>query len=166
MTEDIACFPVWEYALDEEGLEGQDEATVRPVDHRIPLDLAPSSYFVRARFTLADETTHVGLVELHQIPGDPIIIVEGDVWSASKRRPVIVTAEGPIGFYFGALGPRPDDIARAYRLLGGRHPKAVFPIKYISDVSLPTGPVQGRIDGFQYLEDKPEPNHFILRTVT
>ena len=31
---DLAAFPIWEYADDEEGLEGRDETWVRPVDAR------------------------------------------------------------------------------------------------------------------------------------
>ena len=31
---DLDRFPAWEFALDEEGRAGQDEATVRPVEIR------------------------------------------------------------------------------------------------------------------------------------
>jgi hypothetical protein len=42
---DLAQFPVWEYALDEEGYEGQDERTVRPYTADPPLEqsYAPES---------------------------------------------------------------------------------------------------------------------------
>jgi hypothetical protein len=32
--DDLATFPIWEFADDEEGLEGRDETWVRPVDSR------------------------------------------------------------------------------------------------------------------------------------
>jgi hypothetical protein len=35
---DLLEAPVWEFALDEEGEEGQDEATVRPWARQEPLD--------------------------------------------------------------------------------------------------------------------------------
>jgi hypothetical protein len=37
-TEDLDFAPIWEYAHDEEGEEGQDEATVRPVEPARSLD--------------------------------------------------------------------------------------------------------------------------------
>jgi hypothetical protein len=50
---DFERFGVWEFALDEEGREGQDEATVRPREFDDPLDPADGNFVVRARFTLA-----------------------------------------------------------------------------------------------------------------
>jgi hypothetical protein len=32
-VEDLLAFPIWEFAADEEGAEGQDETWVRPVRH-------------------------------------------------------------------------------------------------------------------------------------
>ena len=40
-ADDFSAYPVWEFASDEEGEEGQDEATVRPYSLRDPLVLAP-----------------------------------------------------------------------------------------------------------------------------
>ena len=37
-VDDFTEFPVWEFALDEEGEENQDEATVRPSTAPLPLD--------------------------------------------------------------------------------------------------------------------------------
>jgi hypothetical protein len=37
-TDDLEHFPVWEFALDEEGDEVQDEATVRPRESSAPLN--------------------------------------------------------------------------------------------------------------------------------
>jgi len=52
--EDLNEFPVWEFALDEEGEEGQDEATVRPYMNSGKLDPSDGMFVVRAIFTLAD----------------------------------------------------------------------------------------------------------------
>lgn len=36
---DLLVFPIWEFAIDEEGVDGQDETWIRPVDVRtIPLE--------------------------------------------------------------------------------------------------------------------------------
>lgn len=52
--DDLRKSPVWEFALDEEGEEGQDEATVRPCEIPAPLDPADGPFIIRALFTLAD----------------------------------------------------------------------------------------------------------------
>ena len=57
---DLAAFAVWEFALDEEGEEGQDEANVRPSQAPLPLDASEAMYVVRAKFSLVDGTRHVG----------------------------------------------------------------------------------------------------------
>src|ERR1700735_3746644 len=51
---DLERFPVWEFALDEEGEEGQDEATVRPYAASGALDAAAGMFIVRAKLTLSD----------------------------------------------------------------------------------------------------------------
>ena len=47
--QDLERFAVWEFALDEEGNEGQDEATVRPWELAAPLDPAQGMFVVRDR---------------------------------------------------------------------------------------------------------------------
>jgi hypothetical protein len=44
--EDFERHPVWEFALDEEGEEGQDEATVRPYSVAGPADSAEGTLVV------------------------------------------------------------------------------------------------------------------------
>ncbi len=58
--EDLNRFPVWEFGLDEEGEEGQDEATVRPRKIKEPLDPSEETFIVRAVFTLVDRTILTG----------------------------------------------------------------------------------------------------------
>ena len=57
---DLEQRPIWEFALDEEGEEGQDEATVRPWTGNQPLDPADGMFVVRAVFELADGTKLTG----------------------------------------------------------------------------------------------------------
>ena len=45
-TEDLERHPVWEFALDEEGEEGQDEATVRPYELQGTLDPAEGMFVI------------------------------------------------------------------------------------------------------------------------
>ena len=53
-VDDVRKFPVCEFALDEEGEEGQDEATVRPFEFSGALDPSDGPFIVRGVFTLAD----------------------------------------------------------------------------------------------------------------
>ncbi len=52
--DDLSKSPVWEFALDEEGEKGQDEAAVRPYGISGALDPSDGMFVVRAIFTLAD----------------------------------------------------------------------------------------------------------------
>jgi hypothetical protein len=151
--DDITRYPVWEYAVDEEGDGGQDEATVRPITLS-DVELQNSSCMVRTQFNLADRTILLGLVTISGLPDDGIIRIEGDADSNAKRQPVIITERGQSGFWFGAMKPEDAEIAHAYRVLGARAAAEVFPISYVSDLKIPTGAVTGRIGGFQYLESK------------
>ncbi|HWQ90233.1 MAG TPA: hypothetical protein VN673_01085 [Clostridia bacterium] len=52
-VEDLQAFPIWEFATDEEGVEGQDETWVRPV-RRNQVPMEAYSQLVAADFSTAD----------------------------------------------------------------------------------------------------------------
>ena len=56
-------------------------------------------------------------------------------------------------FWFGRLRPSPESLANAYRRLNADAAE-VFPIRYVTDVPLETGPLDGVIAGFHCLVDK------------
>ena len=61
---DLQAFPVWDWAINEEGAEGLDESTVRPTTHAaIPVDGA-AQFIVSATARLRDNTTMPALVEV------------------------------------------------------------------------------------------------------
>jgi hypothetical protein len=66
---DFVAYPVWEYATDEEGLEGRDETWVRPV----PMANVPKrSYMhVAADFTTAKGKQFAGFVTVSTLDGPP-----------------------------------------------------------------------------------------------
>ena len=67
--EDFIAFPVWEYAIDEEGVEGQDETWVRPVDSAM---VPKRSYtLVAADFTAARGKHFTGSVTVSTLDGPP-----------------------------------------------------------------------------------------------
>src|SRR2546426_6168227 len=88
---DLEKYPVWEFALDEEGEEGQDEATVRPYEVSQALDPSHGMFVVRASFTFADGSKMDGYltppVQGNDTPG--------------TLQPVIVTTAGQVGLWCG-----------------------------------------------------------------
>jgi hypothetical protein len=141
--EDLERFPVWEFALDEEGEEGQDEATVRPYEAMLPLNPSDGMFIVRATLTLSDGTSFKGYLT------PP---VQGET-GISTFQPAVVVPNGQVSFWCGMLAPQPDHIAKCYSLLGKSSSKQVFPVQFASDVSLMGGPIAGVIPGFLVLED-------------
>ena len=140
---DLDDCPVWEFALDEEGDEGQDECTVRPCLVGDRLDPSRGGFVVRARFTLPDESALVGFMT------PP---VRGDS-SLGVLQPVVITTKGHVGFWCGVIAPDAASIAASYARLDRSTASQVFPLHFESDVPLVDGPVRGQLDGFLLLED-------------
>jgi hypothetical protein len=140
---DLERFPVWEFALDEEGKEGQDEATVRPYEVSGALDPADGMFIVRASLTLSDGTRLKGYVT-------PPIQGQGGL---STFQPAVVVPGGQVSFWCGMVVPPAEHISSCYALLGKGSPTHVFPLRFESDVDLVGGPVAGEVPGFMVLED-------------
>jgi hypothetical protein len=140
---DLDRCPIWEFASDEEGEEGQDETTVRPL--AVSGDLNPSAgvVIVRARFILADGTEMTGYLTLRVPPDNGL----------DSLQPVIVTDEGQVLFWWGIIGLKGAELADLYRRLGKAAHSEVFPVRFVSDVPIAGGPVNGDIGGFMVLED-------------
>jgi hypothetical protein len=140
-VEDLREHPVWEFALDEEGEEGQDEATdeatVRPFISCGSVDPGAGMFIVRARFTLADGTPFVGYFTPSDDPND-----------FGTIQPQIITERGQVGFWMGVIL---DDIAPLYERLG-RSAEQTFPVTFESDFPIVRGPVKGSIPAFLHLE--------------
>jgi hypothetical protein len=138
-TADLDEFPVWEFALDEEGEPDQDEATVRPWQDALPLDPNEGMFVVRAGFLLADGTRLVGYLT------PP---VQGDD-SIGTVQPIVVTPDGQVGFWCGLMAQSGETLAANYAKLG-RAASAVFPLRYASEVEIESGPITGTVDGFMH----------------
>jgi hypothetical protein len=142
-VEDLEAHGVWEYALDEEGEEGQDEATVRPYEPNGLVDPADGMFVVRAHLVLADGSRLSGYLTPPP-PGDS---------SLGSIQPQAVAATGHVPFWCGVITPDPTTIAAAYARLGKSQASEVFPITFASDVPLVGGPIAGEVPGFVVLED-------------
>lgn len=92
--DDLAQYPIWEFALDEEGEEDQDEATVRPFTGSDSPDPAEGMFIVRGQFTLADGTIFPGYLTPAEDSSD-----------LGTVQPQIVSESGQVGFWLG-MSPR------------------------------------------------------------
>ena len=82
----IAQFPNWDYALDEEGKDGQDETTIRPEQEQSLITTATG--FTGAEVTLASGECLVGLADVGIDGVDGINVFEnGDWWRVFFHRP-------------------------------------------------------------------------------
>jgi hypothetical protein len=137
--EDLARFPIWEFALDEEDEEGQDEETVRPRPDLTRADPAEGMFIVRTEFVAADGTRYDG----YSSPDE-----DGEL---SYTQPMIVTAEGQVRFWFGGVPPRPGKLEASYRLLG-KTASELFPVRYRAVAEHTAAALEGEIDAFMHYE--------------
>jgi hypothetical protein len=139
---DLSRFPVWEFRLDKDGAEGQDEATVRPYTVSGPLDPANRMFVVRAVFILADSSKMNGYFT------PPVRGQEG----IGTMQPIVVAERGQVRLWCGTSAPDAKRLARSYELLG-KDANHVFPLRFESEVELANGPARGSVPGFLVLED-------------
>jgi len=137
--DDLATASIWEFALDEEGLPGQDEATVKPRADLERADPGDGLFVVRAEFVSADGTRFDGYVSPQH---------EAELgWI----QPTVVTMTGQVGFWLGAFPPRPGHLDEAYAIVG-KTAGELFPIRYRAVVEHGGVPLEGELDGFMHLE--------------
>lgn len=137
---DLAAHPVWEFCLDEEWVDGQDETTVRSRDDVQAVGGRPEGDFVvSAEFRLRDGSVLGGYVFTRE-EDDP-----------SARQPAIVTERGQVGFWHGVFKPSLAELAETYERLG-RPAERVFPVRYRSRVWVGGDFLKGTIRGFCYLD--------------
>jgi hypothetical protein len=133
---------IWEFASDEEGVDGQDEATVRPVESAISPDSLEGMFVAKARFVLADGTTMGGYLT----PGMP-----GEL-DLGRIQPAVVTEKGQVSFWCGMVEPTKEYIEASYKILG-KQPGDVFPLFFSSEVPFAGATITGTVPGFIVLLD-------------
>jgi hypothetical protein len=143
--QDLQQFSVWEFALDEEGEPGQDEATVKPrPDLGAGVEPDEGLFVVRAEFKAANGSTFDGFVTPD--PGGHI----------GATQPSVVTSNGHVPFWFGAVEPEPKEIETSYSALGGQG-RELFPMTFRTVVPVSGTPMAGEVPGFMYLDESGEP---------
>ncbi len=144
-------FPAWEYALDEEGVTGQNERTVKPYVAAPPLDLNDAYFIVRATFVFADGSRHQGYMKpklVDSVGQDTFmpVIIPYDLSPI-----LIVNHDVHIHFQYGPEKPGAEEIQQIYTLLA-KEPDQVFPIRFSSDVEVLDSLQEGTLDGFMYFD--------------
>jgi hypothetical protein len=137
--EDLARIPIWEFALDDEGEEGHDEEMVEPRQDLDRADPANGMFIVLTEFVSADGTRFDGYASPEE-EAQP-----------ARTQPTIVTADGHVGFWFGAVVPTSDRLEACYRLLG-KAAAELFPVSYRALAEHGGAPLEGEIAAFMHYE--------------
>jgi hypothetical protein len=148
--EDFATASIWEFALDEEGAPGQDEATVRPRADLERADPDEGLFVIQAEFVAADGSRYDGYVSPQH---------EADIGSI---QPTVATPKGQVGFWLGAFPPQPGRLDEAYATFG-KTPGELFPISYRAVVGHAGVPLEGQLHGFMHLESLGSENIVTLK---
>lgn len=133
--DDFRRHPLWEFCLDEEDVEGQDETTAKPSEDTEVPGYSPGAYLVAADFVLADGSRFEGFI----FSGEP-----GDF---GCTQPNLFVGDELFGFWFGILSPSAREIKAVYEHLG-KKPDEVFPISYVTRVPINGAPLSGIVAGF------------------
>jgi len=141
--EDFKQYSLWEFALDEEGVEGQDEATVRPFVSQIPNDLPAAMFVTTATFTLSDGAEARGF--LYPPFG------RDEETDLGIIQPNIITDQGQIPFWHGIREPNSTEISDFLKMMG-KPSTDVFPLKYACDIKIDSIIIEGTLEGFYYLQ--------------
>jgi hypothetical protein len=132
---DLQSHSVWEFCSDEEEIDGQDEATVRPSNEGEVSNSPPGRYIVAADLVLADGSQVAGYIyscEPHDF---------------GCTQPNVILADGQINFWFGIIPPNSDRLRVLYQRLG-KSAASVFPILYQTRVPINDKLVKGTVEGF------------------
>jgi hypothetical protein len=134
---DLEQSPIWEYALDEEGEPGQDEATVRPRPDLTVADPGDGIFVARAEFIAHDGTRYDGFVSPSTEQEFGFI------------QPTIVTDEGQVSFWYGAFAPKPGALEGDYKLLG-KTADQLFPIRFRALLEYEGAKLEGEVPAFMH----------------
>jgi len=110
--QDMTDFPVWQFCVDEEGVDGQDECTIRPSVETDVSGRPGGDHLVAADVTLADGTLSAGFI----FSGHPSSLGEISpiVLADSAIIPVIIG--GPL--FINDLQARMTRLSGYYKQLG------------------------------------------------
>lgn len=131
--------PIWEFAIDEEGEEGQDETTLKPrLDLTFP-DPSEGLLIVECEFLAKSGSKFNGLCS-------PTFDN-----SISSIQPYILFDNQFTMFWFGIVQPDKETKDGIYRVLG-ETADSLFPVKFQSKLPMADGSkIVGEIGGFMWM---------------
>lgn len=141
LPQDLVDHPIWEFCVDEEGADGQDEATVRPTEKTELSEGLPGASIVAADAAFADGS--VGIGYLYACDENDIGCLQPNVFAGPSQ----------INFYLGWLRfvpDAPDRVAANYKKLK-RDKESVFPLSFRSRVNVMGTPLHVVLEGFEAL---------------
>jgi len=138
---DLEKYPVWEFCLDEEGEEGQDEATVKPREDLKIVDPGEGMFVVKTEFVANDGTKFLGYSTPQQ------------EYDLGFIQPIIVTESGQINFWCGMFEPKKEKTQESYTKLG-KDSEMLFPITFRALVPTKGVTLEGSIPAFLYRPDE------------
>ena len=140
--QDLIDHPIWEFCSDEEGVDGQDEATVRPSEESEVPGFSPGAYVVAADALLGDGTSVLGY------------LYSGEPSDMGCIQPNIIVGSSQVNFWLGWLRfitNKEEKIANNYELIG-KSRESIFPIAFQSRVNVNGEPLKVDIEGFMALD--------------
>jgi hypothetical protein len=142
-AQDLIDHPIWEFCSDEEGIEEQDEATVRPSEDQEVPGYSPGAYVVAADVVFADGTTAVGYV------------YSGRSDDFGCVQPNVIVGSSQINFWLGSLRYRGDldaELTNYYQSLG-KERDLIFPIIFTTRKKVNGVALQVAVAAFLGLDD-------------
>jgi hypothetical protein len=145
---DLLQYPVWEYALDEEEIDNQNERTLRPSLASPPIDPSDAYFIIRATFRLKNGAQLKGFIKPVKQQYDNFMkpVIPFDL------NPVIISDNDNVAFCYGKIKPDQEQIDNNYKRLG--YPSnEVFPITFTADVDIKNGISSGILQGFLFFDE-------------
>jgi hypothetical protein len=142
LSQDFIDHPIWEFCSDEEGAEGQDEATVRPTEKTELSEGLAGAFVVAADVAFADESIGVGYLYACD---------ENDI---ACLQPNLFAGQSQVNLYLGWLRFVPDApnrVAENYKKIG-KDKEGVFPLSFRSRVNVMGAPLRVVLEGFEAMD--------------
>lgn len=142
LPQDFIDHPIWEFCSDEEGTEGQDEATVRPTEKTELSEGLPGGSVVAADVAFPDGSMGVGYLYACD---------ENDI---GCLQPNLFAGQSQVNFYLGWLRFVPDApnrVAENYKKIG-KDKEGVFPLSFRSRVNVMGAPLCVVLEGFEAMD--------------
>jgi hypothetical protein len=140
-AQDFLDHAIWEFCSDETGLEGQDEATVRPTNKTELTDELPGACVIAAKVGFADGSWGTGY--LYNCRQDDIGCLQ----------PNLLAGASQVNFWLGWLRFIPNAAERVqvgYRKIGKTN-DAVFPASFESTLKVKGQTLKAIVPGFMAL---------------